>query len=214
MKKASLEASPNLTKIGELLVQDGLITTAQLEQAMAVQKKQQIYMPLGEICVDLKFVSREQLKKVLTAHKKRIPLGDLLANLGLVTAEQIRESLKDQKATGKKIGQALIDKGFITEKALISALNMQLGVPKITPHPSLIDKSLLKGVNEAFLRNHQSLPAFKQGRELTVLMADPLNEAVIRDLEKFFGCKIQPAIASAEEIQNAISQCFRVDPGT
>jgi type IV pilus assembly protein PilB len=214
MKKDTPQASQQPTKIGELLVQDGLITAAQLEEAVAVQKKQQVYMPLGEVCVDLKFVSRDQLKKVLTSHQNRIPIGELLANLGLVTPEQIQESLKEQKTSGKKIGQVLIEKGFITEKALISALNMQLGVPKITPHPSLIDRSLLKGVNEAFLRKNQSLPAFKQGRELTVIMADPLNEAVIRDLEKFFGCKIQPAIASAEEIQNAINQCFRVDPAT
>ncbi|MGH7770285.1 MAG: GspE/PulE family protein, partial [Candidatus Binatia bacterium] len=83
-----------------------------------------------------------------------------------------------------------------------------------TPHPSLIDKSLLKGVNETFLRKNEALPAFKQGRDLTVLMADPLNQAAIADLEKFFGCKIQPAIASAEEIQTAITECFRIDPRT
>ncbi len=212
MSKESPKANPRTAKLGELLVKEGLITSAQLEEAVAVQKKQQIYMPLGEICVDLKFITRDQLKKTLGTHQNRIALGDLLTNLGLVTPEQVREALKEQKVTRKKIGQILVEKGYLTDNALISALNMQLGVPKISPHPSLIDKSLLKGVNETFLRKNEALPAFKQGRELTVLMADPLNQAAIADLEKFFGCKIQPAIASAEEIQNAITQCFRVDP--
>lgn len=212
MSKESPQANPRTAKLGELLVKEGLITSAQLEEAVAVQKKQQIYMPLGEICVDLKFITRDQLKKTLGTHQNRIALGELLTNLGLVTPEQVREALKEQKVTRKKIGQILVEKGYLTDNALISALNMQLGIPKITPHPSLIDKSLLKGVNETFLRKNEALPAFKQGRELTVLMADPLNQAAIADLEKFFGCKIQPAIASAEEIQNAITQCFRVDP--
>ncbi len=212
MSKESPKANPRTAKLGELLVKEGLITSAQLEEAVAVQKKQQIYMPLGEICVDLKFITRDQLRKILGTHQNRIALGDLLTNLGLVTQEQVREALKEQKVSRKKIGQILVEKGFLTDNALISALNMQLGIPKITPHPSLIDKSLLKGVNETFLRKNEALPAFKQGRELTVLMADPLNQAAIADLEKFFGCKIQPAIASAEEIQNAITQCFRVDP--
>jgi type IV pilus assembly protein PilB len=212
MSKESQQANPRTAKLGELLIKEGLITSEQLEEAMAVQKKQQIYMPLGEICVDLKFITRDQLRKTLGTHQNRIALGDLLTNLGLVTSEQVREALKEQKVTRKKIGQILVKKGFLTDNALISALNMQLGIPKITPHPSLIDKNLLKGVNETFLRKNEALPAFKQGRELTVLMADPLNQAAITDLEKFFGCKIQPAIASAEEIQNAITQCFRVDP--
>jgi type IV pilus assembly protein PilB len=212
MSKESPQANPRTAKLGELLVKEGLITSEQLEEAVAVQKKQQIYMPLGEICVDLKFITRDQLRKTLGTHQKRIALGELLTNLGLVTPEQVREALKEQKVTRKKIGKILVEKGYLTDNALISALNMQLGVPKISPHPSLIDKSLLKGVNETFLRKNEALPAFKQGRELTVLMADPLNQAAIADLEKFFGCKIQPAIASAEEIQNAITQCFRVDP--
>jgi type IV pilus assembly protein PilB len=214
MSKESPKANPRMAKLGELLIKEGLITSEQLEEAVAVQKKQQIYMPLGEICVDLKFITRDQLRKTLGTHQNRIALGDLLTNLGLVTPEQVREALKEQKVTRKKIGQILVEKGYLTDNALISALNMQLGVPKISPHPSLIDKSLLKGVNETFLRKNEALPAFKQGRELTVLMADPLNQDAITDLEKFFGCKIQPAIASAEEIQNAITQCFRVDPKT
>ncbi|HEX9445616.1 MAG TPA: ATPase, T2SS/T4P/T4SS family [Candidatus Binatia bacterium] len=214
MKKGSPREPRQQPKLGELLVQESLVTREQLEEALAAQKKQQVYMPLGEVCIDLKFITRDQLRKIISAHKKRIPIGELLANLGLVTPQQVEESLQEQKAAGKKLGEVLIEKGFLTEKALISALNMQLGVPKITPHPSLIDKSLLKGVNENFLRKNQALPAFKQGKELTVLMADPLNEAAIRDLEKFFACTIQPAIASAEEIQNAITQCFRINPAT
>src|SRR5258706_6330791 len=214
MKKGSPREPRQQPKLGELLVQESLVTREQLEEALAAQKKQQVYMPLGEVCIDLKFITRDQLRKIISAHKKRIPIGELLANLGLVTPQQVEESLQEQKAAGKKLGEVLIEKGFLTEKALISALNMQLGVPKITPHPSLIDKSLLKGVNENFLRKNQALPAFKQGKELTVLMADPLNEAAIRDLEKFFACTIQPAIASAEEIQNAITQWFRINPAT
>jgi type IV pilus assembly protein PilB len=212
MKKESPKAADRSAKIGDLLLKEGLVTAEQLEEAVTVQRKQQIYMPLGEICVDLKYITRDQLKKVLGSNQNRIALGELLINLGLVTPEQISEAVLEQKASGKKIGQILIDKGFLAEKALISALNMQLGIPKITPHPSLIDKGLLKGVNETFLRKIGALPAYKQGRDLTVIMADPLNQSAISDLEKFFGCKIQPAIASAEEIQNAITECFRVDP--
>jgi type IV pilus assembly protein PilB len=208
MKSEIALPAQSKAKIGELLVREGLISAEQLEEALAVQKKQSVYMPLGEVCVDLKLISRDQLKTLLSRHQKRIPLGELLTNLGLVSAEHVQECLKEQKTSGKKIGEILIAKGYLNENALISALNMQLGVPKMAPHASLIDRTLLKDINEAFLRKTNSIPAYKRGNELTVIMADPLDATTIRDLQKFFKCEINPAIACAHEIQNAISQCL------
>ena len=84
-----------------------------------------------------------------------------------------------------------------------------VGIPKILPHVSVVDKSLLSGVSAAFLAKNEIVPAFKQDNVLTQIMADPLNEAAVRDLERVFHCKIQPAIASPGEIQAAIVQCFQ-----
>lgn len=210
-KSESSRPETSKPKIGELLLKDGLITPEQLQEALDAQKRQPVYMPLGEICVEMKLLTREQLKTLLSKHQKRIPLGELLINLGLVTAEQVQECLQAQKSSGKKIGATLIEKGFLHENALISALNMQLGVPKMAPHASLIDRTLLKDINEAFLRKNNAIPAYKRGNELTVIMADPLDMTTIRDLEKFFKCEIEPAIASEHEIQNAISQCLNPD---
>src|SRR5690349_17145074 len=109
MKSESQPVTSN-RKIGELLVEEGLITVEQLQEALAAQKKQPVYMPIGEVCVDLKLISREQLKTVLSRHKKRIPLGELLTNLGLVSSDQVEESLKEQKKSGKKLGEILIQK--------------------------------------------------------------------------------------------------------
>jgi len=209
MKNEPTRSEPSKLKIGELLVKESLITEDQLQEALAAQKKQPIYMPLGEICVDMKLVSREQLKALLSRHQKRIPLGELLTNLGLVSAEQVQQCLEEQKSSPKKkLGEILIEKGFLNENALISALNMQLGVPKMAPHASLIDRTLFKDINEAFLRRNNAIPAYKRGNELTVIMADPLDTATIRDLEKFFKCQVLPAIASQHEIHSAINQCL------
>ena len=101
----------------------------------------------------------------------------------------------NQTARPAMLGQVLVEKGWITEANLINTLSLQLGVPKITPSADLIDRQLLKGTNLAFLRKNEILPAFRQGDELTVIMADPLNEDRVRELEKTFRCRIQPAIA-------------------
>ena len=197
-------------RLGDLLLQEGFLTPEQLAQALAVQKTQPVPLPLGEVCVELTFVSRSDLKRLLRAHHKRIYLGELLANLGLVTDAQVQEALQVQKTERKKLGQVLVEKGWITEANLINTLSLQLGVPKITPSADLIDRQLLKETNLAFLQKNEILPAFRQGDELTVIMADPLNEDRVRELEKTFHCKVLPAIATASDIQRAITACFQI----
>jgi type IV pilus assembly protein PilB len=205
---------PSKLKLGELLIQEGFLTPEQLALVLVAQKGREAYVPLGEVCIEMDLLSRSDLEKILRTHRKRIPLGELLTNLGLITLEHLQEALNQQKTGEKKrIGKILLERGFINGAALIGALNLQLGVPRISPHVSLIDKKLLDGLSPAFLRKNEVLPAFKQGDELTLIMADPLNETTIRDLEKVFRCKIQPAIAATEEIHTAISQCFQSELG-
>lgn len=197
---------PHKLRIGELLVQEGFITLEQLEEALAVQKSQKVYKPLGEVCVELKLISRSDLNRILRRYRKRIRLGELLLNLGLVSREQLREALEQQQAEEKKLGTILVDQGVITETALVNTLSVQLGIPKIVPDINLIDKALLKSISIAFLRKHNALPAFKQEDMLTVIMADPLNEEAVRNLESAFGCKVKAAIALSKDIQQALNQ--------
>lgn len=108
-----------------------------------------------------------------------------------------------------KIGKVLIEKGFITETHLVNTLSIQLGIPKIIPDINLIDKKLLRNLSAAFLLKSEAIPAFKEGDTVTVIMADPLDVHAIHSLAKFFKCKIEPAVATSDEIKNAITLYFR-----
>jgi hypothetical protein len=61
-------------RLGDLLVQEGLITPEQADQALSVQKNQKVYKPLGEVCLELKFLSRMQLNLILNKYQKNIQL--------------------------------------------------------------------------------------------------------------------------------------------
>ncbi|NVL90720.1 MAG: Flp pilus assembly complex ATPase component TadA [Desulfobacterales bacterium] len=204
-----MDKTDNKLRVGDLLVQEGIITQEQLNQALLVQKDQEVYKPLGEVCVELKFLSKTQLNQTLSKHKKRIRLGELLVNIGLITQEQLQEALEQQKSEHAKLGDILVKKGFLTEASLINTLTIQLGVPKIVPDFHLIDKKLLEGLSEEFLRKNEALPAFREGNVLTVIMGNPLDEETIRDFSNVFKCKIEPAIAPSRDIQDAIKQHYR-----
>ena len=99
----------NIRILGELMLKDGLLTREQLNVTIALQKKQQHYKPFGEICVDLKYITRKQLNESLDKHKKRIQLGQLLINLGLISEEQFEEAwVEHKKNKANRLGKVLI----------------------------------------------------------------------------------------------------------
>ncbi|MCF8146025.1 MAG: Flp pilus assembly complex ATPase component TadA [Deltaproteobacteria bacterium] len=203
--------SPSETpiRIGDLLVLEGAITAAQLERALTFQGAQKLYRPIGEILVEQKFITRNHLNRLLNKHQKRIPLGELLINQGVITQDQLTEALGQQKKIGGKLGEILVKKGFLKESVLVDSLSLQLGILNMVPDFHLIDKKLLKGISEQFLNRNEIIPAFQEGDILTVIMSNPLDKHLVRDMSRFFRCTIRPAIASSTDIRKAIKQHFR-----
>jgi type IV pilus assembly protein PilB len=200
--------SPRST-LADLLVGEGILTPEQLQQAIQARTRGKTLTPLGEACVQLGFFPRVTFTRFLARHQTHIPFGELLTNLRLISEEQLHQALAAQeKEKGKRLGTILVEQGMLTEAALANALSLQLQVPRITPEETLIDRNLLKDINPTFLLRHEALPAFRQGDTLTVIMADPLDCTTVRDLERAFNLKIQPAVAPAQEIRNAIAACF------
>jgi type IV pilus assembly protein PilB len=189
-------------RIGELLVRDGILGQEQLQQALMVQRIQHAYKPLGEICMDLGFISRTTLRTLLDKYRKRIRLGDLLLKMGMISEIQLMAALATQRTEGGKLGEILLRKSLITQPRLMSALGMQLTVLTVEPDPYLMDKDLLRGVNINYLYQNKVIPVSRNEKEdvITVVMNDPCNTETIVDLEKMFKSRIEPAILARGEV--------------
>jgi type IV pilus assembly protein PilB len=199
-------------RIGDLFIREGLINKEQLERALAQQKTRKGYQPLGEICRNLGLITRRELREVLLKYRKQIVLGDLLLRLGVVSQSQLREALELQRTSGKKLGEILVEKGFLTEAALQDTLSIQLGVEKASPDSRRVDRALLNGVNAAFLRKKGVLPLFhdKATGVLTVVMENPTDAETIADLEKIFRMRVEPTILTSGAVDNLLNELFDV----
>lgn len=195
-------------KLGDLLVREGLLTTDALNKALAVQKQAEEYKPLGQVCVELKLITKQELQRFLSKYKKHIQIGELLVNMGLITPAQVQKILEMQRVSSKRFGALLVEGGFISEAQLTNALSIQLDIPRMIPSLELIDVSLLEGLDEEFLRFHEFIPVDRHGNQMTVIMSDPLNANLIQQLVDRFKCKIVPAIATPTEIRSTIAEYF------
>ena len=56
---------------------------------------------------------------------EKIRLGEILVQQKLLTEEQLKAALDEQKKTGRRLGRVFIERGFITEEQISKALARQ-----------------------------------------------------------------------------------------
>lgn len=152
----------------------------------------------------LKFLKKDR-GGPMTPNKR---IGDILIDAGVITSEQLSAVLQIQAATGKKVGELLVEEGFVTEREIMEAVEFQLGIPHVNPDRVYIEAFVLRLINENFARRHVLIPIKKDGNNLTVVMADPLNIYSKEDVQIATGCNVIPAIALSKDILAAIEHNY------
>ncbi|UNK16087.1 Flp pilus assembly complex ATPase component TadA [Paenibacillus sp. N3/727] len=137
-------------------------------------------------------------------HKR---LGDLLIEAGLITNEQLETALREKKAN-QKIGETLLQLGFISEQRLIEVLEFQLGIPYVSLFKYPIDTKLLNIVPKETAERNKLIPLKKENNKLFVAMADPMDFYAIDDLRLSTGFQIEVVIATKEDIQKSINKYY------
>ncbi|MBM7622728.1 type IV-A pilus assembly ATPase PilB [Sporohalobacter salinus] len=138
--------------------------------------------------------------------KKR--LGDILVDVGFITEEELQQALEWQKGTEKRLGTILREMQLVTDQDVMEALEYQLGIPQVNLNKFIIDSNVIKMIPQSLAERHQAIPIKKEGNTLTVAMADPLDVLAIDDIRIKTDCEVSPVIASKEGIQRAIEQYF------
>lgn len=136
-------------------------------------------------------------------------MGELLVESGMLAPEQLEMALAEQRETGARLGDILINNGYITEQQLVEVLEFQLGIPHVILANMKIDPEVLKLVPERLAETYVLIPYRKSGNRLYVAMADPLDYYAIDDLRRSTNLVIMPAIATRQDIQAAISRHYR-----
>ena len=141
----------------------------------------------------------------------RIKIGDLLVKAGVITDLQLRAALAEQQQWGGKLGDILVRMEFLTEEILVRALSKQTSIPRadLTGEGDRASLSLIPpDVAEEF--GLVPIGLKDEGRTLVVAMSDPLNISATDHLVSLTGGKkIEPQLAGASAIRNAISRWYR-----
>lgn len=143
--------------------------------------------------------------------KNKKRLGDLLVELGYITQKQVDEAIKIQKSTSKRLGRIFVEQGLITEESLMNLLELQLGIPRIDLESIDVDMTAVTTISEGLAKKYNLIPVKFNNGNLVIAMSDPLNVFAEEDVALSSGYKVEIGIASEEEIRNAIAKYYSRD---
>lgn len=201
--------SQGKSKIGELLLRQGVIDEDQLKHAQSEHERTGI--ALSKILVRLGMVSEEVFTNVLGVQMRnstRMRIGELLLKHGYITEAQLNRALEEQKKTGQRLGRILVTLGFMPEERLVEILSAQFEVPYVKLSNFNIDPDVHNYISEDVCRIYKIVPLFVTDKTLTIAMTDPTNVRVI-DIVKFKSqMDVDIVMASEKDVMAAVDRTY------
>ncbi len=136
-------------------------------------------------------------------------LGQILVDLGYLTEDQLWDVLEEQKQVpGEVIGQVAKGMGLVTEEQITEALAEQWGMPVINLAETNIPPRVLELVPQTMADIYKIMPVSLKDDVLTVAMSDPQNVAALDDLRNFLGYDVRGAVSSLPDVEAAIARFY------
>ncbi len=140
---------------------------------------------------------------------KKLRLGDTLIEMGYITEDQLMQALAYQKEhKGEKIGSILISLGFITELQMIGALAERLDLQVVDISQVRVDVKAVELVPEQLAEKYLMLPVAVENEHLVLVVNDPLNLYGIEDIRQTVGMDVDLYVAEAAPLKNAINYYY------
>src|SRR5678815_455191 len=95
-------------------------------------------------------------------------LGNVLIERGYITVEQLNSALEEQRGgSGKLLGELLIERNFCTDDQVIECLALVYGVPYAKLEPRIADPKMVECLPRDYIEKHLVFPLFKIRHTLT-----------------------------------------------
>lgn len=135
-------------------------------------------------------------------------LGDILIESGFLTAAELAEALSVQKESGKRLGEVIAEMGLMSEFDILRAVSSQYNYPIIDLTSIDVDNKALALLDEKFCTENTVVPIGFDDEKLVVAIDDPLNILVQDELQFRTGYEIVLMLATRTGILDTIRSAY------
>ena len=136
-------------------------------------------------------------------------IGQLLCEKEFIDESRLNFALaQQQKKVDQKLGQILIELGYITQPQLTEALAIQVGIEKIRLDDISVAPDIISLVPAELVSKYNVLPLYYFNGRLAVAMTDPFQPQVLEELRLVTGRSVQRYFAVNSQMEKAILKFY------
>jgi MSHA biogenesis protein MshE len=140
---------------------------------------------------------------------EKVRLGEILLQQGLLTETQLQEALEAQRKSGRKLGRVFVEKAFVSEEQISTALARQLQVPYVNLKQFVIKPEVAARLPETQARRFRAIVLEDGGSFFRVAMADPTDLFAYDEVARFLKRDIQLAVVNESLLLQTIDRVYR-----
>jgi len=129
----------------------------------------------------------------------RRKLGEILLEEGFIDEEKLNKALEEAQKSGKSLGDILLELKYINDYQLAKALSIQLGFAFKSLKDIKVDPEVTKLINMTKIKQDMILPLYKENNKLYVAIVDPRNITALDDIKLIAKTQIEPVIVPKSE---------------
>ncbi|MFO7952361.1 MAG: GspE/PulE family protein [Bacillota bacterium] len=135
-------------------------------------------------------------------------VSEALFKAASINSDQVESILTEQQRTGKPVSKILLDRGALTEEVILKVMEKQLGIPRVDLYNKKIGYSAIDCIPFELAKKYKVMPLAIRENQLVLAMADPLDLAVVDEVEMISEREVYPVLASEGAIENAFEQYY------
>jgi type IV pilus assembly protein PilB len=137
-------------------------------------------------------------------------IGELLIKHGIIKQKQLDEALKLQKKKKKRLGEILIELGYLNSENLLWMISEQADIPFVEVRPQMLDSQLINKFPEDVLYNNLILPLYETEDKIYIAVGDPADPLVVKKMEGFTTKEVITSGADPKKIEQLLNKFFLV----
>ena len=140
---------------------------------------------------------------------EKVRLGEILVQQKLLSEEQLKEALAAQKKSGRRLGRVVIEMGYASEEQISQALARQLGVAYINLKHFNLKREVTLKLAETQARRYRALVLEDAGDHYRVAMADPTDLTAYDGISAALKRNIELAVVTESDLLQVIDRTYR-----
>ncbi|MCH7548550.1 MAG: type IV-A pilus assembly ATPase PilB [Candidatus Krumholzibacteriota bacterium] len=138
----------------------------------------------------------------------RDKIAQKLLDSSLISQEQLSKAIEAQQSSGGTLSYNLVKTGAISEMAFAEFMGQVYNVPSVDLDTTEVETATVDLIPADVAMRFQVVPLKREGRVLTVAMANPDNIFAIDDIKFITGFEVKPVVATESAIKKSIDRLY------